>query len=113
MSLVDEQAAFLLDFCRLVHYCTVTLKWRVTSGELMRPVEMQKIYVQNGRSKTMNSNHLKRLAGDLNFFIDGKYICTYEDIKPAGDFWEALSSKNRWGGNFNNFKDVPHFERNA
>ena len=118
MSLSDEQALFLLDFCKLIQYCTDTLGWKVTSGELQRPVEMQKIYVLSGRSKTMHSNHIRKLAGDLNFFIDGKYACTVKEIEPAGRYWESLSPKNRWGGNFDkdwsredSFKDAPHFER--
>lgn len=111
MIRIDEQAAFLIDFCKLVQYCTETLGWKVTAGELWRPVEMQRIYVQTGRSKTMESKHLIRLAGDLNFFIAGTFVCTVEDIKPAGDYWESLNPKNFWGGNFNTFKDVPHFER--
>ena len=119
MSLSSEQALFLLDFCKLVQYCTDVLGWKVTAGELQRPVEMQKIYVQTGRSKTMDSRHLRRLAGDLNFFdAAGKYLCTVEEVRPAGEFWESLSPKNVWGGNFDrnwgkedNFKDAPHFER--
>jgi len=113
-SLIPEQAAFLLDFGKLIIYCTEVMGLTVTSGELLRPVEMQQIYVKTGRSKTMASNHLRKLAGDLNFFDkNGKYICTVEALKDAGKYWESLNPKNRWGGNFKNFKDVPHFERNV
>jgi hypothetical protein len=34
-------------------------------------------------------------------------------LKPVGEFWESLDTKNSWGGNWNSFKDVPHFERRA
>nr|WP_223154740.1 hypothetical protein [Campylobacter concisus] len=30
-----------------------------------------------------------------------------------GNYWESLNTLNRWGGNFKNFIDVPHFERNC
>lgn len=110
MSLVAEQAKFLLDVCTLIQWCTEQ-GWTVTGGELLRPVEMQEIYVKGGRSKTMNSKHLQRLAIDLNFFRDGTYICTKEELSSIGKKWESLSPSNRWGGNFSNFKDCPHFER--
>lgn len=119
MSLVQEQAAFLLDACKLIEYAT-SIGFEVTSGEFQRPVEMQKLYVQSGRSKTMESKHIRRLACDLNFFKNGKYICTVRELESLGRYWESLSPKNRWGGNFDknwdkedNFKDAPHFERVA
>ncbi len=111
---INEQAAFLLDFTRLVVFATAE-GWTVTAGELLRPIEMQQIYVKTGRSKTMNGYHIKKLAGDLNFFdSSGAYICTKEALQKVGDYWESLSPKNSWGGNWNgDFKDVPHFERRA
>jgi nucleoside-diphosphate-sugar epimerase len=30
-----------------------------------------------------------------------------------GKYWESLYPKNRWGGNFSNLVDCPHFERNV
>lgn len=110
MSLVTEQAMFLTDACHLIRYAT-SLGFTVTGGELFRTTEQQQIYVKTGRSKTMNSNHLKRCAIDLNFFKDGKLVYDIAVLKPVGEYWESLSPKNSWGGNWNSFKDVPHFER--
>lgn len=110
MSLVTEQQAFLLDVCRLVAFATKQ-GFVVTGGELFRTAEQQEIYVKTGRSKTMNSLHLKRCAIDLNFFKDGKLIYDIKVLAPIGAYWESLSKKNSWGGNWNSFKDVPHFER--
>lgn len=110
MSLVSEQAAFLLDASRLIQKAT-QMGFVVTGGELYRTAEQQAIYVKNGRSKTMNSNHLKRLAIDLNFFKNGVLCYDIAALKPVGDYWEKLNSKNSWGGNWQSFKDVPHFER--
>jgi hypothetical protein len=118
MSLVNEQAEFLLDVCKLVEFAAQK-GFVVTGGELWRPIEMQQIYVKTGRSKTMASNHLRRCAVDLNFFIkqpDGTNALTYDipTLKPLGDYWEQLRpGKNSWGGNWSSFKDVPHFERRA
>jgi hypothetical protein len=78
----------------------------------VRP-EQQAIYVKTGRSKTMKSIHLKRCAIDLNFFLNGKIIWDKATIAPLGAYWESLNVKNRWGGNFSNLVDCPHFERNV
>ena len=116
MSLVDEQAAFLLDVVKLIQKAT-ELGFKVTGKELQRSLEEQKKFVREGRSKTLRSNHLNCTAIDLYFFINdenNKNKLTYDIalLKPIGDFWESLNPKNRWGGNWNSFKDVPHFERN-
>lgn len=110
MSLVKEQAAFLLDVAKLVQKAT-ELGFTVTGGELARTPEQQQIYVNTGRSKTMNSNHLKRCAIDLNFFKDGKLTYDVETLRPIGEYWESLSPKNRAGMFWKTFRDVPHLER--
>lgn len=112
MSLVSEQSAFLLDATRLIQRAT-ELGFVVTGGELWRTPEQQQIYVKTGRSKTLASNHLRRLAIDLNFFRDGKLVYEKATLAPLGGFWEGLNPQNRWGGNFRSIKDVPHFERNV
>ena len=112
MSLVQEQASFLMDACALIQYAT-NQGFVVTGGELFRTAEQQAIYVKTGRSKTLQSNHLKRLAIDLNFFKDGRIIWDKQILAPLGAYWESLNPKNRWGGNFKSLVDVPHFERNV
>jgi len=111
MSLRAEQSAFALD---LVHFLLWASEqgYEYTLGEAQRPVEMQKIYYETGRSKTMDSQHLKKCAADIFFFKDGKYLASKEEVQPLGDAWERISSKNQWGGNWKSFKDVPHFQRN-
>lgn len=111
MSLSKEQIEFTKDVSSLILYAS-RIGVSLTFGEAFRTKEQQNIYFQNGKSKTMNSNHLKRLAVDFNFFIDGKLKYKHSKIKKLGEFWESLNSKNRWGGNFKSFTDTPHFERN-
>lgn len=111
MSLSDEQAAFLLDACKLIRMAT-DLGYKVTGGELWRTQEQQEIYYKAGKSKTMQSNHMRRLAIDLNFLKDGALVSDKATLEPVGKFWEALDPKNRWGGHFVGFTDTPHFERN-
>jgi hypothetical protein len=110
MSLSKEQAAFLLDVCKLVPFAT-SLGYTVTGGELHRTPEQQKIYVQTGRSKTMDSKHLKKLAIDLNFIKDDKLVYDIKELTPIGEYWQSLSPKNSAGMFWKSFKDVPHFER--
>lgn len=112
MSLVAEQAEFLQHMCQLIAFAT-SRGFVVTGGELYRTVEQQQIYVKTGRSQTMNSNHLRRCAIDLNFFLDGKLCYDIDRLRPVGAYWESLSPKNSWGGNWRSFKDVPHFERRS
>jgi peptidoglycan L-alanyl-D-glutamate endopeptidase CwlK len=107
MSLVGDQAAFLLDATALIHFAT-NQGFQVTGGELFRTTEQQEIYV-----KTMNSNHLRRLAIDLNFIKDGVLCYDAKLLEPIGKYWESLHPKNRWGGHFQSLKDMPHFERNV
>jgi len=111
MSLVQEQAAFLLDTGKLIAYATEQ-GFVVTGGELWWTPEQQQVYVKTGRSKTMKSNHLRRLAIDLNFFREGRLVATKAELAGLGSYWESLNPANRWGGNFKSLVDTPHFERN-
>ena len=110
MSLVSEQAAFLLDMGKLVEFATQQ-GFVVTAGELYRTPEQQEIYMKTGRSQTMNSLHLKRLAIDFNFFKDGKLIYDKATLAPLGAYWESLNPLNSWGGNGKKLVDTPHFSR--
>lgn len=112
MSLSQEQAAFLLDACKLIQHATSS-GWTVTGGELSRTPEQQEIYFKQGKTKTMQSNHLRRLAIDLNFLKNGQPVWDKVQLADLGKFWESLSPLNRWGGNFKSLPDVPHFERNV
>ncbi len=112
MSLREEQAKFSRDLAIFILWL-YEMGYEVSIGEVQRPAEMQKIYVETGRSMTMNSKHLKKLAADLFVFKNGKLLATKEEMQFAGNHWETMSAVNSWGGNWNKFKDVPHFERRA
>lgn len=114
MSLWDERVAFQKDLRSLIAFAEGE-GFEVVLEEIKRPLEMQVIYVQTKRSKTMKSQHLDGLAVDLVFKKDGKITW---DIDLLGAYWEQLSPKNRWGGNFDKdwekadkWVDKPHFER--
>lgn len=110
MSMVDEQFAFIQDVAKLIQYAA-SKGLKVTAGEMFRTAEQQAIYVKTGRSKTMKSKHLDRLAVDLNFFKDGKLNYECKEVVDTGLYWEALNSKNSAGMFWKSFKDAPHFER--
>lgn len=110
MSLVTEQAAFLLDTCKLVQFATEQ-GFTLTAGELYRTPEQQEIYVKTGRSQTMNSLHLKRLAVDFNIFVGGKLCYDKQALAGLGAYWETLNPLNSWGGNGKKLVDCPHFSR--
>lgn len=109
MSLVQEQHKFLQDVAKLLQYAEEK-GFVVTAGELYRSPEQQEIYVKTGRSQTMNSLHLSRLAIDLNVFKDGS-LCNKEQMKELGLYWESLDELNSWGGNGLKLVDTPHFSR--
>lgn len=117
MMLGENQEAFAKDVALLLAKAW-ELGFSVRLGEVQRPIEMQQLYVKTGRSKTMDSMHIKKCAIDLVLLIDGQ-VCTREQIKPLGDYWEGLNTINRWGGNWrgavdsgkSSFIDAPHFER--
>ena len=109
MKLSEKQIIFSLNVADLIHFAN-SVGVGLTFGEAHRTMYQQKNYLATGRSKTLNSNHLKRLAVDFNFFIDGKLTYSKATLQSIGDFWESLHPNNRWGGNFKSFTDTPHFE---
>ena len=112
MSLVPEQHEFAQQVALLLQMAAKA-GFTVTLGEAWRSMEQQQIYLQTGRSQTQFSNHLRRLAIDLNFFRDGALVQSKDELQVLGDWWESLDAKNRWGGNWKSFVDIPHFERNV
>lgn len=61
-------------------------------------------YATEGHSK--NSFHYKRLAIDLNLFIDGVYQRSTEAHRPLGEQWKRMGGT--WGGDFRK-KDGNHY----
>jgi hypothetical protein len=119
MGLLQEQFAFSRHVALLLPKA-FELGFEFSLGEVLRTPEQQAIYVQKGASQTSNSMHLKKLAIDLNLFLNGK-LATAAQIKPLGVYWESLDPKNQWGGSWRgriengtrSFVDGPHFERQA
>jgi len=126
MSLSNSQQIFVQDIARLILRAN-SLGVNLTFGEAYRTADQEYLYFQGltfnsskrlvsapRKSWTMKSNHLRRLAVDFNFFINGSL--TYDNKNPLlielGKYWEELSPDNRWGG-FWKTPDTPHFEKNV
>jgi len=111
MYLSDKQYEFGADIALLLHFLVnhprVT---KFTLGELQRTLLQQKDYLDRGLTQTMRSKHLKKLAMDINIWIDGNLCYDNKSLKFIGNFWESIRPENTWGGNWT-FKDVVHFER--
>jgi len=125
--MVDNQIIFTNNIAKLIIEAE-RLCIGLTFGEAYRTIEQQYLYYYGYglelvggepktvkgkvRSKTMKSNHLRRLAVDFNFFINGKLTYSDDKVTELGTYWETLHPKNR-AGMFWKFKDAPHFEMNV
>ena len=76
--------------------------------------ETQKILFDAGKSKTMNSKHLKGLAVDIAVYVDGHISWDFQYYKAvAAHVKKVAASLNMsitWGGDWQSFLDGPHFE---
>lgn len=57
-----------------------------------------------------NSFHYRGQAGDLNLYLDGKYLTKGSDHEPLGQYWESLGGT--WGGRFKRVNDGNHYSLN-
>lgn len=106
MNLGQHQEKFATDVSLLIQEA-IMRGYGVRLGEAYRTAEQQEIYVRTGKSKTMNSMHLKKCAIDLHFTKNGSLVYPAE----LGQFWESLDPLNQAGMFWKRFKDDPHFQR--
>lgn len=127
LTLSEKQRIFTCNLAKLIKFAFAN-GYELAFGEVQRPEEMQKIYYESGRSKTMDSRHLKKLAADFTIWKNGKMLFApgiteqeyHADIIAArqlGDLWILLHHDNVWGGDWNRnhiddetFRDPYHFE---
>lgn len=109
MRLSQRQQIFTENIGKLIAYA-YSSGIRLTFGHAWRSLEDQKRLVADGKSKTLKSKHLSRLAVDFNFFINGKLTYKRHELQVLGDYWESLHPDNTWGGNWAEFVDTPHFQ---
>lgn len=109
MSRREKQEEFAVNLAKLIIWLNEN-GYTVTIGEVERSKEQQHIHVRNGKSKTLKSLHLKKLAADLNVFKDGKLLSEKEEFEVIANKWSSLSEYNESG--FNWGWDFRHFQRN-
>jgi peptidoglycan L-alanyl-D-glutamate endopeptidase CwlK len=102
------------DLIDVVNYAIqiTEVDFAVTEG--LRTVERQEKLFKAGASKTMNSRHLIGHAVDVVAMVDGRitwstqpYFKIAEAMKKAAD---ELDIAIEWGGDWETFKDYPHFQ---
>lgn len=107
MTLREKQSLFAVKVGQLLSHVG-TMGYAVTLGEAYRSPEEAARLAKLGKG-IAKSLHTQRLAIDLHFFRDGKYLTRSEDYRQAGEWWERQSFDGVefcWGGRF---KDGNHF----
>lgn len=106
MSLLEKQQRFTECLGKLISYAySRGYKLTMSDGSI-DPI--RKYLDENGAKKSgrdtyhlVSGCHYKRLAQDLNLFVNGAYIRgehpAWEDL---GKYWLTLDNDSRWGGLF-------------
>ena len=97
MNLRQKQSLFadlMGEFLNWISNCTT---YKITFGDF---------WARSGHVK--GSFHYRRLAADLNLFINGKYQTTTKAHEKLGTYWKSLHPMCTWGGDFKR-KDGNHY----
>lgn len=88
------------------------LDFSITEG--LRTKERQKELFSAGKSQTMNSRHLTGKAVDIAVLVDGKITWDFPKYQIVADHIKKVAKELKidivWGGDWQSFKDGPHFE---
>ena len=103
MTLSEQQRQFSAMVGLLLHYLPILSSqlghsYEVTLGDAFSKAEFA--------VHSKKSFHYKRLAIDLNLFIDGIYQTAPEPYKELGIFWKLIGGS--FGGDFKS-RDSNHF----
>lgn len=106
MTLSQKQRLFTKLVGQLILW-SYTNGYELTFGETVRTQAQADANASSGKGLA-RSNHLIRLAVDLNLFINGEYRTDSESYKGLGNYWKSLDPLCRWGGDFSK-PDGNHF----
>lgn len=108
MTLGEKQRLFAKLLGQFLIWIYEQPGFEVSGGEWERSQAQADANAASGAGIS-NSLHLKRLAVDLNFFINGVYQDQTEAYRPLGEHWKTLDPLCRWGGDFQTRPDGNHF----
>lgn len=106
MTLSEKQRLFVKLIGKLIDW-SYDNDYELTFGEALRTQEQAASNAATGKG-IANSNHLIRLALDLNLFVNGKYRTDTEAYRAVGEYWTSLDPLCCWGGVFSK-PDGNHF----
>ena len=97
MSLGDRQRRFTELVARFILWCYDN-GYELTFGECYRTPEQAALNAASGKG-IANSLHTKRLAIDLNLFVNGEYRTETEAYKQVGEYWKTFDIYRYWRAN--------------
>lgn len=110
MTLGKRQRIFTKRIAELILWA-YDAGYEFSCGDAYRDPRAFGVVGEGGPYGSRTSQHKKRLAADLNLFIDGKYIADGNHLAWAeiGFKWEEIAEdiNGRWGGRYN---DANHLE---
>ena len=84
----------------------------ITEG--IRTLKRQKELFVQGKTKTLKSYHLTGKAVDIAVWINGEVTWNFKYYKEVADHIKEVAKKLgyviTWGGDWEKFKDGPHFQ---
>ena len=98
MTLGEKQRLFVRLVGQLIAWAYAN-GYELTFGETVRSEATAAANAKKGTG-IARSNHIIRLAVDLNLFVAGSYQSDSSAHKPLGDYWKTLDPLCRWGGDF-------------
>jgi hypothetical protein len=107
LSLGEKQRLFAKLVGQLIDHI-YSIGYEVTIGEALRTPEQAAINAKSGAGIS-NSNHIIKLAIDLNLFKNGIWLKKTEDFLLIGAWWKQQHELARWGGDFKSRPDGNHF----
>ena len=110
MTLGEKQRLFTKLISHLIKWAYVN-GFELSFGDAYRDPRIHGALGRQVGYSSAQSNHKRRLACDLNLFIDGDYQTRTEAYRPLGEYWMGLHDLCEWGGEGSR-ADGNHFSMN-